>query len=528
MKKQLFYTTLLMVLALGGCKKFANEEPLSDGKLEDFFKSVYEADAAMAGMYAGMQQCMIGESQFNNRLTYWGDARADNMEPSQYANNNHNEMFLNSLTPNNTYSDWGPLYTIIGRANLNIAKFPEINNYARGSQIISDATLKSYLMQCYTMRAVCYFYLLRIWGGVPIRTTPFLKLDDNPKAPRESKAKVKEQIISDLQTAYDLIATKGSTPIIWYLHEGAIAAIMADVYMWRSHDDEIMPEYDKAIEWMKILFKSKGATGKVYNATGQTVTGSGGVATDLETTGNWKGIFTNPAGSIETIWSLHWNVDANGCPCMAGVSSARNNTPIKTAFQIFNTWGKSTTDTRGKQTIDQFKTDNWDRVIKWYGPNGFTNATTTYLTSAQAASFSGTDKTVYVPMYRLADMFLLYAEALNKTGDRDNARRYLNLVRMRATLPAYTTAELTTETEMEDAILNERRWELFAEGKRWFDLVRTDRVIQIMDPILKARQLANGGAEVGFGTDKRKYMWPLNRNVMNANPNLQQNKPYSD
>lgn len=81
---------------------------------------------------------------------------------------------------------------------------------------------------------------------------------------------------------------------------------------------------------------------------------------------------------------------------------------------------------------------------------------------------------------------------------------------------------------METAILNERRWELFAEGKRWFDLVRTNRVIEVMDPILKARQLANGSAEVGFGTDKRKYMWPINRNVMNANPNLEQNKPYSD
>ncbi|WP_315814705.1 RagB/SusD family nutrient uptake outer membrane protein [Paraflavitalea speifideaquila] len=167
---------------------------------------MFEADAAMAGLYAGMQACMIGESQFNNRITYWGDMRADNMETSQYAGNNHNEMFLNSLTPNNAYSDWAPLYTIIGRANLNLAKFPDINKYARGSQIISDATLKSYLSQCYAIRAVSYFYLLRLWGGVPIRTTPFLKLDDNPKAPRETKAKVKEQILSDLKNAYDLSA----------------------------------------------------------------------------------------------------------------------------------------------------------------------------------------------------------------------------------------------------------------------------------------------------------------------------------
>jgi starch-binding outer membrane protein, SusD/RagB family len=135
---------------------------------------------------------------------------------------------------------------------------------------------------------------------------------------------------------------------------------------------------------------------------------------------------------------------------------------------------------------------------------------------------------VYIPLYRLADMFLLYAEALNKIGDRTNARRYLNLVHQRATLPAYTAAQLTTETEMEDAIIQERQWELFAEGKRWFDLVRTNRVMQIMDPVVKARQVAEGADPVGWGTDKRRYMWPLHRNVLNANPSLVQNQPYSD
>ncbi len=528
MKKIFFYITLFIALAFSGCKKFADEKPLSDGTLDEFFKSVYEADAAMAGMYGGFQQCMIGETQFNNRITWWGDARSDNMERFKtYTNNSTTELHFNSLTPNNTYADWSPLYSVIGRANLNIAKFPEINKFATPDAVIPDATLKSYLAQCYAMRAMCYFYILRVWGAAPIRTTPFLSLDDNPKAPRESKTKVKQQIIEDLQKAYDL-TVKNASPTVWYIGEGAIAAIMADVYMWRSHDDEITPEYENAIVWFKNLFKAKAPNGRVYNASGTSVTGSGGTTADLETTANWKNIFTNPAGSQETIWNIHWNVASNGCPCMAGISTARNNIPMRTANEVFTTWAKSTTDIRGKQTIDPLKTDNWDRVLKWYGPSGFTVATNTYLTSAQAAFNVGADKNVYFPVYRMADMFLLYAEALNKIGDRNNARKYLNLVHVRATLPAYTATQLTTETEMEDAILVERRWELFAEGKRWFDLVRTDHVIQIMDPLVKARQLAEGATESGWGTDERRYMWPLHRNVLNANPNLEQNKPYSD
>jgi hypothetical protein len=189
-------------------------------------------------------------------------------------------------------------------------------------------------------------------------------------------------------------------------------------------------------------------------------------------------------------------------------------------------WIKSKTDVRAKQTIDSTKTDNWDRLLKWYGPSGYTNAALSYLNSTNAAAAVGTDKTVYLPMYRLADMYLLYAEALNKKGDATNALKYLNLIHQRAGNPAFTLVQLNTPGIMEDSILVERQKELFAEGKRWFDLVRTDHVLQVMDPVLKQRQNLAGADTIGFGGDKRKYYWPLHRNVLNANSQLVQNPPY--
>ena len=526
MKKILGYILLLTVMVLGSCKKMVDEKPLSDGTLDQFFKTKYEVYAAIAGMYGAFQTTMIGESQFNNRITWWGDARSDNIQNST-PNASSNEVNANNLTPNNNYSDWSPLYAVIGRANLNIAKFPEVNNYAKAAERITEAELKSYTAQCYAMRAVCYFYILRIWGDAPIRTKPFLSLDDEPFRARDPKAKVKEQIISDLQTAYDL-TVKNATPTVWYLGEGAIAAIMADVYMWKSHDNQIMPDYPNAILWIKNLFKAKAPTGKVYNGTA--TPNAAGLSPDLVPTAEWKTIFTNPAANIETIWNIHWDVSANGCPCMMAVSSTVNNTPMKTSDEFVgktpsnpNAWLRAGLDIRAKQTIDSAKSDNFDRIIKWYGPAGYVNAKTTYLTRTQSDAVVGTDKPVYFPVYRLADIFLLYAEALNKTGDMANALKYLNFVHQRATLPAYTLTQLATQTQMEDAILQERQWELFDEGKRWFDLCRTDHVIQIMDPVLIRR-----GVAIGFGGDVRKYLGPLHRNILNANPNLKQNPPYSD
>src|SRR6185295_18086839 len=96
-----------------------------------------------------------------------------------------------------------------------IAKINDVNTYAKAAERLTDAEIKFYTAQAYAMRAVTYFYILRIWGDAPIRTTPFLNLDDNPFAPRDPKTAVRTQMIADLQKAYDL-TVKGATPVVWY------------------------------------------------------------------------------------------------------------------------------------------------------------------------------------------------------------------------------------------------------------------------------------------------------------------------
>lgn len=514
MKKILTFTGLVMVMLCGCKKSFLEEQPLAAVSISQFYRSAKDITSAMAGMYGSFQENMIGEKQFANRITYWGEARSDNYERGGNSGNKENEMQLNSLTASNDWSDWTPLYRTIGLANLLIKYIPQAASLETNKALVTPAIINNNTAQAYAMRAICYFYIVRNWGDAVIRTEPYEDISIDAASPRSPKDQVFDKvIIPDLLKAYSLI-DKSSNPT-FTISEAAICAMLNDVYMWRK-------DYTNAKIWFKNLGKAKSPTGKVYGGT---------LITDLQPQATWNAMFTTPNTSIEAIWNINWNFATNACACMAGVSASPNNTPIIIDAAFFASWPLTNpTDIRVKATMDITKKERdrmWKYYVGSYGPTGVAGPYTV------APADMATTVNVYPVMYRLGDQYLLYAEALNKTGDKTGALTYLNFIRVRAGLPAYlaTDPAVATPDLLEDVIIQERQWELFGEGKRWFDLVRTDHVIKIMDPVVKRRQILTGidpAAATGWGTDLRKYLWPLNRTVLNSNSLLVQNPPYSD
>ncbi len=180
---------------------------------------------------------------------------------------------------------------------------------------------------------------------------------------------------------------------------------------------------------------------------------------------------------------------------------------------IWTYFTTTTADIRGPQSID-FKQKNHDKVNKFYPVNLDSKGVQIYPANNQA--------NVYFALYRLADLILLRAEAANCTGDTTMAINLVNQVHTRAGLPAWTTSQLVDSTTISQAILRERQWELFAEGKRWFDLVRNGVVSYWLDPIM----LKKFPTAQTYASDPRKILWPINANDLNANPALVQNPPY--
>ncbi|EOR93532.1 hypothetical protein ADIARSV_3245 [Arcticibacter svalbardensis MN12-7] len=507
-------TSLFLVTSVTSCKKFLTEEPLSQVATQNYFKSLKDVNAAMAGIYGSFQTEMTGQggtSNFTGKYNYWGEARSDNFDSHpNYNNSTVRELVTNSLTSTNSTSDWTGLYRTIGRANTAIKYIPQA---ASLDNTLTTDLRDNNLAQCYAMRAICYFQIIRLWGDAPIWTEPYEDFTQDDERERISADKIiSDIIIPDLEKAYAL-TKKSQTPNVWLIGEGAIAAAMADVYMWRAGTQSQQADYDQAIVWFKNVFKAKAPSGKVYGGT---------VISDLETAGDWKNkLFLDPKLSKEAIWSIYWDPTNNGCACIP-VSIGGSNNNIRIDSVLSATWRKDKTDLRVTQTIDTIEAvGRYDKLLKYYnvpaaGFLGNTQAATTF--------------PVYLVMYRLGDVYLSYAEALNKTGAKADALKYLNFTRQRSGLVAYTIASpaYANMDIMEDAILEERRYELFGEGKRWFDLVRTKHVNKIMDPVINRRLTKIQGLSYtdGFGTEVGKYLFPINRNVLEDNKKLIQNPFY--
>jgi hypothetical protein len=142
-----------------------------------------------------------------------------------------------------------------------------------------------------------------------------------------------------------------------------------------------------------------------------------------------------------------------------------------------------------------------------------TDGTTTWYHASKYKQESSTGSSVeYSILFRLAEQYLIRAEARAYQGDLIGAKADLNKIRSTAGLS--NTSAVTAEEILTD-ILNQRRFELFTEfGQRFFDLKRTGK----LDEALSLSK---------FGWNSTDSLWPLPALELSANPNLNpQNQGY--
>jgi hypothetical protein len=416
-----YISLILLSAAMSSCKKFLEVEPRASISDEAPIVDRASTDAAVRGIYNASRSYYSVDFQSIAYLS------GDNVQWT--GSQSQVQEFINHrVNPENSTitSVWNGIYVSINRANNVIEKVPAV-----ADPVLTETLKNQYLGEAYFLRALSYFDLVRIWGGVPLITTPTQGASDNRGVARSSAADTYAQILKDLETAEPLLT---ETTDRYRATKKTVWALKARYYLYQKN-------WAKAEEFATKVISDQTAYQllKPYNS------------------------FFFPAaqkGTVESVFEFfystnelnvhrgQWQPQENG--------GTRQWAPNDALVALLNN------PVTGGTRSTLIARDNQNR---WYG--------NLYYRSP------ATDPTYVL---RIAELYLIRAEARIQQNNLLVGATDLDAVRLRANLAATTASN---QADLLLAVENERRLEFAFEAHRWFDLVRTGRaatVLNVTDP----------------------------------------------
>ncbi|MDR0574871.1 MAG: RagB/SusD family nutrient uptake outer membrane protein [Tannerella sp.] len=483
MKKNIFFIVTLSATLLS-CESFLDLAPENQINTQSFYRNQNDFQAALYGAYASLQG--IHDISF----LYMSEMTTDNAE-IQLSNPTAQELEFDQInfTPTNGYagSCWSSFYTLIARTNTILGRIENAS--------FDETAKKSIQGQCLFLRAYAYFNLVRLFGDVTLVTIEFTSPNQIVAYDKSRKpvADVYAQIITDLTQAESLLPqhvpdNRGMASV------GAVKTLLAKVYLTRK-------DYLNAATQLEEVMALKNAN----NSTAYTLSDNYG---ELFSEGN-----ENKTESIFEIEYLSGNLGE-------GNSYASNFYPLVQGMAVFK--GNLLAGGRCVPTqslMDAYEPGDKRKDVSVGDQLPLTNGT--FVTSTYCRKFIDysitilTDGGVNFTVYRLADIYLMYAEVLNEL-DRAGAETYLNHVRERAGL---VPVAKTDKDDFREIIARERRVELAYEGHRWYDLVRTGKLQSVMKEHFESQGL-------NFSVENHELLLPVPQSERDKDPNLSQNPGY--
>jgi hypothetical protein len=460
----IFIAILLLSSAIS-CKKFIDvDPPLTQLLTPDVFNNDNTATAALTSIYAQM-------SSLSTISTITG---LSSDEFIYYGTPPYTNVYLNSLIASDadglTNFLWKPQYEYIFQAN-SVIEGLEANSD------VSAAVKQQLLGEAKFVRAFWHFYLVNLYGDIPIVTTTDYK--KNLNAGRSSQTVVYAQIISDLKEAKELLSKNfvgpDNTPTSERVRptKWAAMALLARAYLFI--DDYTNAEAE--------------ATSVINN------TATFSIVQDLNM------VFQK--NSNEAIWQILPPSDITGY-----------NTDEGNQFILKSTPNSSNGVSLSNQLLMVFERDD-KRKLNWVGK--FTDEITNsdYYFPYKYKIQTGSDLSEYSMVLRLAEQYLIRSEARTQLGRLNEAIDDLNVIRIRAGLPGTTAI---SQLELLSAVAHERQVELFSEGYRWLDLKRTNKVDEVMENVTP---LKGGGSWKSY-----QQLYPIPTVDIQNSINVKQNPQY--
>lgn len=430
---------LHLLLSAAGCTKFVDVDPPPTSLSEDI---VFTQDATAVAVLTEVYATKMGDINANlYSLTQFAGLSADELQPhSSVTDARFLSHYHNALSPIQSGMEnyWMNAYNNIFIANTVIEKLT-------GNELLTPTVRDQLLGEAKFLRAFMYFTLVNLFGDVPLNLT--IDYRENRVRARSDKTEVIQQVLADLADAKALMAPEFKDALMKTSSERSrpnkftASALLARVYLYEK-------DYAKAEAEATEIISNMG----LYSLVGI------------------DEVFLK--NSQETIWSLQ--------PLMPDGLGA--NTPDGNLFILSST--NSPANARVSLTGSLANAfSSADKRKNWVGI--FTDTVTgehfAYAFKYKAGTVPSTSITEYSVVFRLAEQYLIRAEARGMQGKFDDAASDINVIRSRAGL---NPVNITDENNLITTILNERRLELFTEwGHRWFDLVRLDKATEILQPI---------------------------------------------
>ena len=507
-KKIIGLLLIAAIVVTSGCEKFLEEEDPSNLTPDGYYTIPEHAEAAIAAAYSNTRFISGGAGIFVQNFQML-EAVTGTVKTETGQNQDLNNLLGLAHNGDNVLvrNWWNGLYGVIAQTNLVLEKVPGINpmDAAQKKRILGEAQF---------LRAWSYFYLVRLFGDVPLITKPVDATSPDLLPSRTPKEEVYAQIVTDLQAAE--AAGLPMTDASGRVSTGAAKSLLAEVYLTMAGQP-----------------LNKGASHYQLAATkAAEVINSGSFSLfptyiDLHRLGQ-----ENRGEHIFQI-QYHIGISTSSAIQAALLPNFKDISKIGTEIgscvptnQFYNSYEAG--DVRKMDSVGFFYTSYWDQG--WKLPKK--NLSAPYIFKHFDSACHGVlnkegsgEGSLNWPQIRYAQVLLTFAEAQNESGGL-NAAAYSALKAIRDRAGLVTPAQGTfTQATFREAVWKERWWELCYEGVTWFDMVRTKKVFnsvtKVFDNFTGHKFPDNPNATLA---DKH-LLFPLPTAEMQNNPNLKPQNP---
>ncbi|OQP44990.1 hypothetical protein A4D02_09345 [Niastella koreensis] len=467
----------LSFFALVSCEKFIEVDPPSTVNADNVYSSDATAASVLTGIYTNLSKSNITEFSSGGvtSVSLFAGLSADeiklfNPNYATYAFYYKND--LSSISAVGTANYWGTIYPIVYVANSAIEGITSSNTLTPSvkNQLLGEARF---------IRAFCYFYLANLYGDVPLILTS--NWQTNSKLAREGTTDIYQQIVEDLTAAKGLLSqnylksdgfsstTDRVRPCKW-----VASALLARVYLYLG--DWQNAEMESSLLINNSSYKLSALNDVFLKNSNEAIWQLQAVGTGVNSnTGEGKLFVLPPTG------------------------------PNNGSFPVY----------LSDYIVNSFENGD-QRKLNWVGSVTPTSGTTTYyFPNKYKIGSVNTTPQEYCTVFRLAEQYLIRAEARAQLNKPDDAQSDLNVIRSRAGLGATPANQ---KQPLLDAIMKERKVEFFTEwGNRWFDLKRTNTVDALMSSVTPTK---------GGTWQTTDQLYPIPKTELDKSPQLIQNSGY--